>query len=214
MDILVGVIVLLFGIGIATMGLRVWFWMLPILGFLAGFTLGTILVYQIAGDGILATLLSWVVGFIGGVAFALISWLWWYAGVIIAAGAAGAMVATAIAASFGVDAQWALLIWAVIGAALFAFAALALNLPIYLVIVNTALAGGIAVVAGLLLIFNRIDLDQLGEGYATAVINHSLWWWLLWISVVAVGIVVQLQQQAVVAFPEERYIAGSRAARR
>ena len=89
MDILAGILLLIIGAGLAISGLRLWFWMLPILGFIAGFFLGTILVYQLAGDGILATVLSWIVGFIGGVAFALISWYWWYFGVIIAAGSAG-----------------------------------------------------------------------------------------------------------------------------
>jgi hypothetical protein len=213
MDILIGILVLLFGVGIATMGLRVWFWMLPILGFMAGFFLGTILIYQLAGDGILATALSWIVGFVAGIAFALISWFWWYFGVIIAAGSTGAALATALFASFGVDSDWVLFTVAIIGAALFAFGALVLNLPIYLVIANTAIFGGLAVISGLLLLFDRIDLEELGEGHAVAAVNDSLWWWLLWVAVAAAGVFMQLRYTALVALPEERYVPTSRAVR-
>ena len=66
MDILAGILFLLFGLAIAAMGLRVWFWMLPVLGFMVGFSLGTVAVYQLAGDGILETVLSWIVGLVVG----------------------------------------------------------------------------------------------------------------------------------------------------
>jgi hypothetical protein len=209
MDILAGILLLIIGAGLAISGLRLWFWMLPILGFIAGFFLGTILVYQLAGDGILATVLSWVVGVVGGVAFALVSWYWWYFGVIIAAGSAGATIASGLAASFGAERQWVLLIVAIIGAALFAFAALVLDLPIYLVIVNTAIVGALAIVAGLLLILNRIDLDTLGDGHAVAIVNDSLGWWLLWIVLAGVGIALQLRFTMLVDLPVERYVRTS-----
>lgn len=213
MDLLIGILVLVLGASVATMGLRIWFWMLPILGFMVGFFLGTILVFGFVGDGILATALSWIVGIVVGIAFALISWFWWYIGVIIAAASAGASLATGIAASFGVDNQWALILAAFIGAAIVAVVALVFSLPIYIVIVSTAIAGGIAVVSGLLLIIDRIGVDDLGEGNAVAVINNSLGWWLLWLAVAAVGIIVQLRYTAVVAMPEERYVRTNRAIR-
>ncbi len=214
MDILVGILILFLGLAVAVMGLRLWFWMLPILGFMVGFSLGTILVYQLAGDGILETILSWIVGIIAGVAFALVSWFWWYFGVIIAAGTVGASLATALAASFGAEANWLLLIIAIIGAAVLSVAALLLRLPIYLVIVNTAIAGGLAVVTGLLLIFGQLDLRLLSSGYAFAIIDDSPGWWLLWVTVAGIGIYLQLQETAVVGLPEDRFVPASQAIRR
>jgi hypothetical protein len=148
------------------------------------------------------------------VAFALASWFWWYLGVILAAGSAGAGLATALATSFGAERGWVLLLLALIGAALFAAAALVLRLPIYLVIVNTAIAGALAAVTGLLLIFNRIDVEFLGRGYAVSIIDHSPGWWLLWIAVTAAGIAVQLRNTLVVGLPDERFVPASRAVRR
>lgn len=206
MDILVGILLVVLGAAVATMGLRLWFWILPVLGFLAGFFLGTILVFNVTEDGILATVLSWIVGLVVGVAFSLISILWWYVGAIIAMGTSGALLASGLLATFGVDARWVLLIAAILGAALFAFLGFAYAVPLYIVIFNTALVGGAAVVSGVLMVFNRIDRSDLGTGHAVAIINDSLFWWLAWIAVAAVGVVVQLRQQAAVVFPEERFV--------
>lgn len=214
MDILIGILTLLLGLAVATMGLRLWFWMLPVLGFMAGFTVGTVLIYQLAGDGILQTVLSWIVGLLVGIAFALISWFWWYLGVIIAAGWAGAALATALAASFGAGADWLLFLVGVIGAAIFTLAAFVLRLPIYLVIVNTAIGGALGVVAGLLLIIDRLDLPNLGGGQAVAVIRDSLGWWLLWLAIAAAGMFIQLRNTAIVALPDDRFVPASRAIRR
>lgn len=214
MDILIGILVLLLGVAIATMGLRLWFWILPILGFMAGFFLGTIIVFGLAGDGVLATVLSWIVGLVIGVAFAVTAVLWWYAGALIAVASSGALLASGLASTIGIDARWALLIAAIIGAALFAVAALVFALPLYIVVVNTAIAGGIAVVSGLLLIFDQIDVSDLGVGHAVAVINDSLIWWIPWIVVTVLGILVQLRQGIMVVFPPERFVSTKHAVHR
>ena len=212
MDILIGILSVLLGLAVATMGLRLWFWMLPILGFLAGFFLGAIAIFQLAGDGILATALSWIVGVVVGIAFALISWFWWYFGVIIAAGSAGAGIATGLAASLGAERDWVLVVAGIIGAAIFVFGAMLLNLPIYIVIVNTAIAGALGAVAGLLLIFDRLDLDNLGGGHAVAIVDDSPGWWLLWIAIAGIGIAAQLRSTLLVSLPEDRYVRTSAAA--
>lgn len=213
MDLLIGLLILLLGACIASMGSRIWFWMLPILGFMAGFFLGAIIIANLMGDSVLSTVLGWIVGIVAGIAFALVSWLWWYAGAILAASASGALLASALLATFGVDNRWTLLLASFVGAALLAFIALVLALPIYIVIVNTAIAGAIGVVSGLLLIFDRLSLAELDLGHAVAIINDSLGWWLLWIVVAAVGIVIQLRFPAVIAFPTDRYVPARSAVR-
>lgn len=214
MDILIGILSVVLGVAVATMGLRLWFWMLPILGFLAGFFLGAIAIFQLAGDGILATVLSWAVGLVVGIAFALISWFWWYLGVILAAGSAGAGIATGLAASFGAERDWVLVVVGIIGAAIFVFGAMLLNLPNYIVIVNTAIAGALGAVAGVLLIFDRLELDNLGGGQAVAIVNDSLGWWLLWIAIAGFGIAVQLRSTMLVSLPADRFVRISDAAYR
>lgn len=211
MDILIGLLLVLLGAAIATMGLRLWFWILPVLGFVSGFFLGAILVTNLAGDGILATALSWIVGLVVGVAFSLASILWWYVGAIIAMSTSGALLATGILATFDVESRWALAIAAIIGAGLFAFLGLAYAVPLYIVIFNTAIVGALGVVSGILMVFDQIDRSDLGTGHAVAIIDDSLFWWLAWLIVAVAGVMVQLRQQAAVVFPSERYVPTTRA---
>jgi hypothetical protein len=203
MDILIGLLLVLLGAAIATMGLRLWFWILPVLGFVSGFFLGAILVTNLA--------LSWIVGLVVGVAFSLISILWWYVGAIIAMSTSGALLATGILATFDVESRWALAIAAIIGAGLFAFLGLAYAVPLYIVIFNTAIVGALGVVSGILMVFDQIDRSDLGTGHAVAIIDDSLFWWLAWLIVAVAGVMVQLRQQAAVVFPSERYVPTTRA---
>src|SRR5699024_10012791 len=97
MDILIGLFLIVFGIAIAFIGIQVFFTILPIVGFVAGFFSGAIAVESIFGDGFLSTVTGWIVGAVVGIAFAFIAWYWWYAGVLLAAGSAGSLVATGLA---------------------------------------------------------------------------------------------------------------------
>ena len=80
-----------------------------------------------------------------------------------------------------------LFVVALVGAIIFAVGALMLNLPIYIVIVNSALAGAALAVAGLLTIFGTIQIEELANGAALAVVNetklgNASWLWVLaWI---------------------------------
>jgi hypothetical protein len=84
-----------------------------------------------------------------------------------------------------------------------------LNLPIYLVIVNTAFAGATIVVTGVLLVFDRVDYEQVGYGTAVAIIEESWWWVLVWAVVAAAGMLFQLAMKAAVQLPEERWVTAS-----
>ncbi len=211
MDILIGIFLVVFGITIAFIGIQVFFAVLPILGFVAGFFSGAILVESIFGDGLLSTVGGWIVGAVIGVVFALVAWFWWYAGVLISAGSVGALLATTIAEAVGISSGWVLFIFAVIGMALVIMFALAVNLPIYVVIVNTAIAGASMVIGGVMLIFNQLDTEELEEGLAVATAEVSWWWVLAWAVVAAVGIGRQLALKDRIALPSDRWVTGNRA---
>lgn len=205
MDIVIGIGLLLFGLVITFMGLQVFFATLPLLGFIFGFFAGAAGVEAIFGDGFLSTVSGWVVGFFVGLLFAFISWFWWYAGVVVAAGTLGAILGTGLANLFGIDSEVVIFFFALIGFAAFLFFAFVSGLPIFLVIVNTALAGATIVITGLLLVINRVDRGELGYGTAIAIIEES-WWWVLVSAVLAIaGIIVQLTQRASVQLPEDRW---------
>ncbi len=212
MDIFVGLFLIVFGFAIAFIGIQVFFAILPILGFITGFFAGSIAVTGLFGDGFLSTVTGWIVGAVIGVGFAIIAWYWWYAGVLLSAGASGALLASTLAEAIGVSAGWALFLFGAIGAAAFMFVTLVLNLPVYLVIVNTAIAGASIVIGGVMLLFDRIDTEELDEGVGIAIAEVSWWWVLAWAVIAAVGIGRQLALKDRIELPSDRWVTGNRAA--
>jgi hypothetical protein len=211
-DIIIGIIVLAIGAAVCVAGLRLWFALLPLWGFVAGFFLGATAVTGLFGDGFLSTVTGWVVGAVVGIVFALLSYMIWYVGAILAAASVGALFGTGLMRAFTVDNEWVLIIVGAIVAVLFALAAMLIGLPVYVVIVNTAVAGAAAVTTGLMLLFNRIDLEEMENGAAWAMIQESWFWVLVWAALVAVGLVMQLRSMVDVALPEDRWTRANPAA--
>lgn len=212
MDILLGILLALFGLAITFFGLQVFFATLPILGFIFGFFLGAGGVEAVWSDGFLSTATGWIVGIVVGLVFALISWFWWYAGALLSAGAWGAVLGTGILHLFNsTPSNWVLFIFAAIGFVGMLLVALLLNLPIYIVIVSTSWAGASILIAGILLVFNRIDYQELGNGTAASIINESWWWTIVALVVAVLGMVFQLMMRAAVTLPEERWVPASNA---
>ncbi|HWV23496.1 MAG TPA: DUF4203 domain-containing protein [Thermomicrobiales bacterium] len=199
-DVIIGLIAIALGLVLVFSGLRTFFAALPILGFMLGFLVGGAGVQAIFGDGVFSTLTSWIVGLVLGVIFAVVSYFWWYAGALIAAGSTGAALGTAIVHN---AAGWIVTLFAVIGFVLFFVLAMRLALPIYIVLFNTAFVGATVVVAGILLVFDRINRVDLGYGNAAAIINNSWWWTLVVIVLAAVGIASQWKALTTVKLPEE-----------
>lgn len=208
MDILVGLIAIVGGLAIMFAGLPYFYLLLPVWGFIVGFVTGAAATTAIFGDSFLATGLSWIIGFVVAIGFALLSYLYWYFGVIATAGLAGGLLGASLFAAIGVDRAWVLFIIGVIVGIAFALAALVLDLPVYMVIVNTALAGAAFVIGGVLLLFNKIDRDELGTAALWHQINDKWYLWIVWVVAAAIGMGVQLTRRAVVQaiLPDERWV--------
>jgi hypothetical protein len=213
MPILVGIILALIGLAVCFFGLRFWFILLPVFGAVAGFFVGARVMQDVFGTGFLSTTVSWIVGIVVAVVFALLSWYVWYAGAIIMAGAVGASLFSGILHALFTN-PWGgvLFIVALVGALVFAVGALILNLPIYIVIVNSALAGASLAIAGLLTIFGTIEVLELANGATLAVVNETKlgsasWLWLLaWIVLAAAGVYYQLRSVDEIRLPQEKWV--------
>ena len=213
MEILVGIILALVGLAVCFFGLRFWFILLPVFGAVTGFFVGARVMQDIFGTGFLSTGVSWIVGIIVAIGFALLSWFVWYAGAIILAGAVGASLFSGILhALFANPWGWVLFIVALIGALVFAVGALVLNLPVYIVIVNSALGGAALAVAGLLTMLGTITTMELANGATVAVVDEARfqgagWLWILaWIVLAVAGIFYQLRSVVEARLPEERWV--------
>ena len=213
MEFLVGIILALIGLAVCFFGLRFWFILLPVFGAVTGFFVGARVMQDLFGTGFLSTTVSWIVGIVVAVVFALLAWYVWYAGAIILAGAVGASLFSGILHALFTN-PWGgvLFIVALIGAIIFAVGALVLNLPIYIVIVNSALAGASLAIAGLLTIFGTIEVVELANGATLAVVNETKlgsasWLWVLaWIVLAVAGIYYQLRSVDEIRLPEERWV--------
>ena len=213
MPILVGIILALIGLAVCFFGLRFWFILLPVFGAVTGFFVGARVMQDIFGTGFLSTTVSWIVGIVVAIVFALLSWFVWYAGAIILAGAVGASLFSGILhALFANPWGWVLFIVALIGALVFAVGALVLNLPVYIVIVNSALGGAALAVAGLLTMLGTITTVELANGAIVAVVDEARfqgagWLWILaWIVLAVAGIFYQLRSVVEARLPEERWV--------
>jgi uncharacterized protein DUF4203 len=214
MDFLIGIIAIVCGLAICFAGLRMWFILLPIFGFIIGFTTAAIAVASLWDNHrFLAGTSAVIAGLVVGIIFALIAYFWWYFGVILSAGFVGASLAAGLGQAINIDADWLLFIFALVGGILFVAAAFLLALPIYLVIVNSAIGGGVIIITGLLLIFNRLNYKDLGYGTAWAAVDDSWWWTLVLIVLAVAGIFIQLMSIEQTVLPEEKWVpANSRAA--
>lgn len=205
MDILIGIFIGILGLTLAFSGLRVFFAMLPIVGFITGFFAGATLITYWLGDGFLSTVTGWVVGAVLGIGFALVSYLWWYAGALLAAGSSGSLLLSGIFSMFGVNNGVVLTIIAIVGAIAFIMLALVLNLPIYIVLWNTAILGAHGVIAGLLLIFNLVDREEFDWGVSRAIVHESWFWWIVMVVIAIVGIFSQMRIIDRVTLPQNRW---------
>ena len=192
MQIVIAIVAAVIGLAFAFGGWRFFLLLLPFWGFLVGFNVGTEAVAALFGDGTFATLTSWVVGLVFAVAFALFSYLYYYAAIALMAGAVGYAIG---ASAWGIigneDGLIALVIGLAVGAVV-AIAVIALNVPRLLVIVLTGLGGSAAILAGWFILTGQIATDNIRWMEVGALIRDSWFWLIVWGVIAAAGIIAQL----------------------
>ncbi len=205
MDILFGTILLAIGLAIGFAGLRLWFILLPFLGFFAGLSIGVGLMYWIFDEGLFATATGLVIGFFIGLVFAVLSYLFWYVGALLGAAYIGGVIGAGFMRAINVDSNFAIAVAAILAGVAMLIIAVIFWLPVIMVIINSAIAGATWAIAGVMLIFNVIDREHLSYGTVTAAIDESWFWVLALIMLSIAGIIGQLQSIASVRLPEDRW---------
>jgi len=177
--LLLGALAIGIGLAFAFWGFRVFLVLLPIWGFFAGFLLGAGGVDYLFNDGgFLSTTLGWVVGFLLGLLFAVLSYLYYWVAVILLGGALGYQLTLGLLHWIGFEADGILaFILALAGGALFAVGFFVLQMPAVLVIVVTAISGSGAVIAGVALALGLLDLEHM-QGGIFGVHSYSEMGWL------------------------------------
>jgi hypothetical protein len=182
---------LLLGLIALFAGYRFFLFLLPIWGFFAGFFLAVSAVTVLFGHSFLSSVLGWAAGFIAGMIFALLSYLFYVVGIATLAGSVGyALGAGLMYAIFDEPAVLAFIV-GLVAAVVVAYVALSLNLQKWLIVTLTAAGGATGLFLSAMLLFNVISLSDLGTNPVRAVIDSSWFWYLIWIALVVIGIAAQ-----------------------
>jgi hypothetical protein len=197
MTLAIALIALVIGAAFCFGGFRFFLLLLPLWGFVVGFSVGIDAVTALFGDGAFATVTSWVVGFVLALGFALFSYLYYYAAIAVLGGAVGYAIGTS---AWGIIGNEAGLIAFVIGlacAVVLAIVVLALNVPKYLVIVLTGLGGAATILAGWFVLTGAIPSDNIHWTTVGAEIVNSWFYLIVWGVIAAAGIIAQMYAPAI-----------------
>jgi len=195
-----GLIAFMFGLALCFVGYRFFLFLLPIWGFFFGLWLGAQSMQALFGVGFLATVTSWVVGFIVGAVFAVLAYLFYMIAVAIIAGSLGYFVAVGILLWLGL--QMGFLVWliGIIAAIALAAVTLMFNLQKWVIIIATSVLGASVVIGTFVVMFN--PAIALLQNPVKFILSQS---WLLWITalvLVVLGIIVQFRSSQAVKLEE------------
>ncbi len=206
--IIAGLLAILIGAAFCFLGYRLFLVLLPIFGFFAGFWLGAEAVALLFGTGFLATTTSIVIGIIVGLILAVLSYFFYYAGVIIIAAIIGYSLGSGLMLAIGFDAGLISALVGIVTALVVAGVTILFNLQRSVIIFLTSLGGANAILYGVLLFLGRVSLESVSSSRDTIqpVLQDSWFWALVWVVVAAFGIYVQARYNRTYEFDKSQYV--------
>jgi hypothetical protein len=191
---IVAIVALLVGAAFCFAGFRFFLLLLPIWGFVVGFSVGADATTAIFGDGTFATVTGWVIGFVIALLFAVFSYLWYWLAVALLGGSVGYIAGTTVWGMIGGDPH-GLIAFAIglVCAVALAIAVLALNVPKLLVVALSGLGGAGVMLAGWFVLIGAIPTDNIHWTTVGKAITDSWFWLIVWGVIAAAGILAQLR---------------------
>lgn len=185
-----GFIGMLFGTLLTFAGYRFFLFLLPIWGFFFGLGLGAQTVQALFNTGFLATITSWVVGFLVGAAFALLSYFFYALAVAIISGSLGYVLTVGLLTWIGLN--FGFIVWTIglIAGIVVAFVTIRFNLQKWVVIAATSILGSATVFGTIMLMFN--PAAALLENPIRILLNTSPFLMILFLLVAGLGIFIQV----------------------
>ena len=191
--ILLGLILLAFGIAFCFYGFRTFVVLLPIIGFIAGFYTGAQAIQIAMDQGFLATTLSIVFGLLGGVIGAFASYVFFIIGVVLVAGFLGFAVAAAILSLFDLDPGCIAALFGLGTAGAAVWLTMRYKLVRYVLILMTAVLGANAIVLSVLLFLSRVSVEDIVSpvGTVAPILTESPLYIITFLALLVAGIYVQ-----------------------
>jgi hypothetical protein len=184
---------LAFGAAMVFGGYRLFLVLLPIWGFFFGFGLGAQTIQVIFGEALLASVTSWVVGFIVGLIFAVLSYLFYLFAVAVLSFSFGYGLTVGVWTAIGLDPGLISWVLGVIVGVVIAVAVLGLNIQKYAIVVITAIAGTAVTIFTILAAVYGPLVTNLLENPVKLALDNSFLWVLFALVIAGAGIVVQLR---------------------
>lgn len=184
-----GLIGLGFGLFLTFAGYRFFLMLLPIWGFVFGFGLGAQTVQALLGDAFLATVTSWVVAFVVGALFAVFSYLFYMAAVVVISGSLGYSLAVGLLGWIGMDLN--LIVWliGIIAAVALAVITVVFNLQKWVIIIATSLLGAGVIFGTFLFMFS--PAASFLENPVRTALDQSALLLVLYLVLAVLGILAQ-----------------------
>ena len=190
----IAALLLILGIALSLQGYKWFMILLPILAFAAGFTVGSYSVSNIYGVSILSSLVIVVAGLIWGILLAVIVYLSFNLAIILLGALFGYTIGSAITSFIGFETGFIQVVAGLIFAIIAVIIAVRLNLPKYLVIALTSLAGTEAILVGLLLLTGSISFNDLKLGSWESILSQFYVLAIIWLILAAVAALIQLRE--------------------
>ncbi|WP_024794139.1 hypothetical protein [Tomitella biformata] len=185
-DIVIGILAILVGAVFCFRGIIAMRFVIAIWGAFVGLNLGAALVAAISGDGFFATAMGWTAGIVLAVVFSVLAYLYYAVAVVLAMSSVGFALGAGAMAALGVTWDWVIVLVGVVIGVLLAILTLAVDLPSVLLVILSALGGAVAIVGGVMLLFNQINTVEFDDVTVTSV-NVDWWWYALYIVLIIAG---------------------------
>jgi hypothetical protein len=185
-------IALLFGLMVCFAGYRLFLVLLPIWGFFFGFGLGAQSIQALFGDAFLATVTSWIVGFIVAVVFAALAYLFYIFAVALISFSLGYSATVGVLMAIGAPLWGGFIGWliAVVVGVILALVVLRFNIQKIIIELATGFLGAGAIVGVFVLLFGG-PITQVMVNPVKVALQLSPFWLIVFIVLGIAGFVLQ-----------------------
>lgn len=192
-DFIIGILAISIGTLLCFAGYIVARITLPIWGFFVGFLMGASGVSDAFNSQFLGTTLGIVVGLIMGLIFGLLAYFFFSLAVVLLGASLGYWLGTGFITMIGFDKGFLSATVGITLGVVFAVLAIIINAPKYYLIIATAFSGAVAVIGGILITFNLLQIDSLSYVEAVNNANLSIFWSILVVTLGIIGTVFQVK---------------------
>lgn len=192
-DIIVGVLAIAVGALFAFRGYLTMRVIIPIWGAFVGFFVGASLVTTFTDERFLRNLLGWIVGIAVALLFGLLAYLYYEVSVVVVMASIGFTLGATAMVAADVTWNWVVVLVGVLVALVLAWLAIVANLPTWLLVVLTALAGSSAVVLGIMLLTGKAETEEFRTSVVIGDTDGEWWWWAIYAAVAIAGIIAQVR---------------------